>query len=150
VKLDRLLPLLGIALVAGTVLEAATFFGLERKIQSDQAFAATLDRLYQDQKLCSALKTIQEGDVRAAARCLDLMLCDDILAINSQLASADERTRSYVEDAFARLALLRPGNALVTARAQQELYDDQIQAEKVLALASTGESHWPTGATASR
>jgi hypothetical protein len=135
-RIDRLIPVLGIALVAGGVMAAAAYFGLERKIDSGQAFAATLDRLYHDQKLAAVLKTLQEGDMDAAARRLDLMLCDDILAINSQLVSADRLQQVYAQDMFARMAKVRPRNSELTASAAQELSNDQIEAERILTISS--------------
>jgi hypothetical protein len=149
-KIDWLIPLLGIALVAGGIVAAATYLDLERKIHSGEAFAATLDHLYQDQQLSAALKLIHEGETAAAARSLDLLLCDNLLLVNSQLAAADDRARTLAKDAFVGIALLRPKNSPTAAGAAQELYDDQIQAEKILMQACAGSTSANEGATASR
>ena len=57
IKMDWLIPVLGIAVVAGSLLAGTTYLNLERKIHADEAFTATLDRLYQDHQLSVALKT---------------------------------------------------------------------------------------------
>ncbi len=131
--MNRLIPVFGITFVTAAVMAAATYVDLERKTHCAEAFGATLDRLYADQKLSAVLRTIQEGDVATATQRLDLLLCDDILAVNSQLASARSTERAYAQDVFIRIARLRPKNAEVTAGTTQELSSDQIEAEKVLA-----------------
>ena len=135
VSMDRLIPLLGIALVAAGVAAAATYLDLERKAHSGEAFAATLDRLYQSQRLSAALKTMHDGDANAATQRLDLLLCDNILIINSETASANELSRAYVKDIFVRIARLRPKNPDTATGEAQKLDSDQIQAEKILAQA---------------
>lgn len=149
IKIDRLTLWLAIALVAGGVMARTKYADLERKISADLAYAATLDRLYQDQLLCSVLKTIHDGDVAAAAQRLDFKLCDDIIAVNSQLASADDRTRSYVKYAFEQVARLRPKDAQTSAGASRGLTMNQIEAEKILAQACAGNTnaHWVAAAT---
>ena len=131
IRISWLIPVLGLALVAAGVMVGATYLGLERQIDSGQAFAATLDRLYQDQKLSVVLKTLHDGDVALAAQRLDILLCENILAVNSEIASADSRQQAYVQDAFVRIAQLRPKNAH-TKSAAQELNNDQIEAERIL------------------
>ena len=136
IKIDWLIPVLGIAVVAGSLLAGTTYLNLERKIHADEAFTATLDRLYQDQQLSAALKTIHDGEVGVAAQRLDLLLCGHILRTNSELASADPRTRTFVEDAFRRMARVRPKspNGAATGSAQ-ECSDDQTAAQRILDLA---------------
>jgi hypothetical protein len=137
-KMNRLIPLLGIALVAGGVMAAATYLDLERKICAGEAFGATIDRLCADEKLSAVLKTLKEGDVSAAVQRLDLLLCDDILAVNSRLASADNTERAYAQDMFVRIARMRPRNSEITLNAVQELSNDQIEAERILSEACAG------------
>ena len=138
--MDWLIPVLGIATVAGSLVAGSTYLNLERKLHADEAFMATLDRLYQDQKLSAALKTIQEGKVDVAAQRLDVLLCGDILMTNSELASADARTRSYVEDAFRRIARVRPKSAAGTAAGSaQACAYDQTAAQRILELALAGD-----------
>ena len=135
-KIDWLIPVLGIAVVAGSLLAGTTYLNLERRIQADEAFTATLDRLFQDQQLSTALKTIHDGEVDVAAKRLDLLLCGHIIRTDSELASADARTRRFVEDGFRRIATLRPKSAQGAAGAStQECNDDQAAAEKILTIA---------------
>ena len=135
IKIGRLIPVLGIALVAAGVLVVATYLDIERKTRAGEALTATLDRLYHDQTASAVLKGIQEGDVAGAAQRLDLLLCDDIIELNSTIASADDLQRAYRQHMFVRIARLRPSNAVVTAGTTRELFDDQIEAEKILARA---------------
>ena len=128
--------MLGIAVVAGSVLAATTYLDLQRKTQAAEAFTATVDRLYQDHQLSAALKVIHEGQVEAAAQRLDLLVCGNILRTDSELASADARTRVFVQEAFRRLALVRPMGAKGAAPGStQECNDDRAAAERILTIA---------------
>ena len=112
-KIDWLIPVLGIAVVAGSLVAATTYLDLERKAQAEESFTATLDRLYEDQQLSTALKTLHDGAVDAGVQRLDLLLCGHILRTDSELASAGARTRTFVEDAFRRIAQVQIGRAHV-------------------------------------
>ncbi len=136
-KTDWMAPLVGIALVVGTVAATKAYLGFERKTVAEQAFAVTLDRLYNDHELGAALRRIHDGDVKAAAQRLDVLLCDHIVQANSGLASADQRTRAHVEDAFRRIARQRPNIAEVEAAGSGwGRGEDQVQAERILAYAA--------------
>ncbi|MGD0260397.1 MAG: hypothetical protein ABSD29_11305 [Verrucomicrobiota bacterium] len=150
IKTDWLIPWLGIALVAAGFAAAATYLDLERKTHSAEAFSGTLDRLYQNQILSAALKTLHDGDVGTAAQRLDLLLCDNILLLNSELASADDRQRAYVKGAFTKVARLRPNNSSTTAGDAQKLNNDRIKAEKILMEACAGNTSAREGAIAAR
>lgn len=132
-EIDWLVPLVGIAVVVGGIVAARTYFDLERKTQADEALAQTVGRLYQDQKVNAALKLIHDGDMKGAAQRLDALLCEDILRLNRELASADARTRAFMEDALRRMALARPGIAAGAASGSgQERSEDQLAAEMIL------------------
>jgi hypothetical protein len=131
-NIDWLIPLLGTALVAGVVLAARIYLDIERKTQSAEAFTGTLDHLYQDQVLSAALKILHDGDAAAAAQRLDLLLCDNILRLNSEVAFADDRKAAYVQSAFLRIARLRPKHPDTTDGVARELDSDQLKAEKIL------------------
>jgi len=134
-KLSWLIPVVGIALFAAGVLAGRTYLDLERKTYSGQAFSATLDRLCQSQRLSAALETLHDGDGASAAQQLDLLLCENILIINSELASTNDRERAYVRDIFARIAHQRPKNSDASAGNAQKLNNDRIEAEKILTRA---------------
>jgi hypothetical protein len=138
IRIDRLIPWLGIALAAAGFAAAATYLDLDRKVHSGEAYTATLDRLYQAQTLSAALKTLHDGDPGTAAQRLDLLLCDNILNINSELSSADDRQRAYVQDAFTRIARRRPKESNATAGDAQAPGNDRTEAEKILAQACVG------------
>jgi hypothetical protein len=140
-KMQWLAPVLGVAVVSGGLMATRTYFELEHKVRAHEALTATLERLYQDQKLSTALKSMHEGDVEGAAQNLDALLCENILRLNDELASADARTRAYVEDVFRRIALARPelagGGA---AGSDQGRSDEQAAVERILRRA-LGNTH---------
>jgi hypothetical protein len=138
IKMNWLIPSLGIALVAVGVIAAATYLDLERQNHSAEVSMARMARLHQDLQLCGVLRTIQAGDVSSAARQLDLLVCNDIVAVNSQLASADPEDCKFIRNAFVRFALIRPRSAALLTDATQELRSDQIEAETILAQAGDG------------
>jgi hypothetical protein len=139
-KLEWLIPSLGITLLAAGVLATAVYLNLERRIHAGENLAATLDNLAQDQRLSAALRTIHDGDVTGAAQRLDLLLCESILVLNSQLASADDQTRAYVVDAFRRIGRVRPKNPEASANSSAcETSEDQVAAQRILALAMAGD-----------
>lgn len=136
-KTDWLVPLVGIAVVAATVATTKAYLDFERETHAAEALTATLDRLYQDHQLSMALKTLHDGDAAAAARRLDWLLCGHIVRLDAELASADARTRTFVEDAFQRIALVRPRVAPAKAvDSATDGSDDQIAAERILGRAS--------------
>lgn len=138
IRINWLIPVLGIAMAAGGFMAAATYLNCEREIRSAEDSMATIKGLHKDLQLCEALRTIHEGDPDLAARRLDLILCEDIVAVNAKLASADPLERAFIRNAFARFALVRPKSALLLADASQELRSDQVEAERILAEAGTG------------
>jgi hypothetical protein len=134
-KMNWLIPTLGIAVVAGTYLAATSYLDLARKTEDEQAFIATVDRLYQAQQLGAALKAIHEGEVNGAAQRLDLLLCNNILRLDSQLAASDARTRALVGLAFRKIAAIRPKiESGPLASSAQEGADAQTAAEKILTI----------------
>jgi hypothetical protein len=131
----RLIPWLGIAVVAGGVAAVATYLNVEQKTQSSEAFVAIMDRLIQEQHLCSAVKRIHDGDVAGAAQGLDLLLCGDILLTSAELESADPQTRALAQKVFRRLALARPRTEATVAASNGEHFNDQLAAERILMMA---------------
>ena len=141
-RVNWLIPLLGIAMVAIGVVAGTAYLKIERRADAEEAFTATLDRLYQDNELSMALKTLHEGDAAAAARRLDLLLCEHIVRTDSELPSADARTRAFVENAFQRMALVRPRVAEAKpADPANDHSDDQIVAERILSRALSASPH---------
>lgn len=135
-KMNWLIPVLGIAVVAGSLVAGTTYRNLERETQADEALTATLDRLQQELEISSLLKTIHDGKVEGAAERLDLLLCGNILRTDSELGSADPQTRVCVQDAFRRMALLRPKTANgAGVGSTQECTDDRVAAERILSKA---------------
>jgi hypothetical protein len=138
-RIPWLIPVLGIALVAGSLIGAATYVEIARKTHDAETSIATAVRLRHDLELCAVLRTLHQGDINSATLELDLLLCNDIVAINSQLASADADDRAFFKNAFGRFALVRPQSAELFADVTQELRSEQIEAENILARADAGK-----------
>jgi hypothetical protein len=135
-KINWLIPLGGAAMIAGCLMAGTTYLGLERSMQADNALSATVERLVQDQEISALLRKIHNGEVEAAAEWLDRRLCGDVLRLNDELESADPLTRTYVQDSFRRIAVLRPKPATGAAAAAAPGCNlDRAAAERVLAQA---------------
>jgi hypothetical protein len=136
VKTDWLVPLVGMTVVAAVIVAGKTYFGFEQQAEAADAISARFERMSQNHQLSVVLKAIHDGEVQAAAQRLDLLLCGGILRINDELATADTETRAYVEDAFRRIAVVRPkiepGGVTGSGRASGT---DQMAAERILAKA---------------
>ena len=131
---------LGIAVVAAGLVAGTRYLNLEQRIHADEALIATLDRLCQDHHISVALKTIHDGEADKAAQYLDLLLCGHILRTEAELASADTRTRMIVEDAFRRIARVRPKAADgAAAGSGQECNEGRAGAQRILDLALAGD-----------
>ncbi len=107
-KIDWLVPIPGIVVLAGCLWAATTYRGFEQQVDADETLTPTLDRLTFDLTLSLALKQLHDGEVEKAAQRLDLLLCWDILRADTELASADDRTRAWIEDTLRRIARTRP------------------------------------------
>jgi hypothetical protein len=132
IKLNRLIPVLGIALAVVGAIAAAIYTDLERKNDSAQASMATLSRLTHEQQLSAVLKKLHAGEVEEAAKSLDLLLCGDILLSNAELPSTDAETRALVQDSFRRIALARPHTELAAGTSTREPANGQEAAERIL------------------
>ena len=134
-----MIPVLGIAVVAGCLVAATTCRELERRARAEEAFIPALDRLSYDHTLSLVLKPLHEGEVDKAAQRLDLLLCWDILRADAELASADPKTQAWMEDIFRRIARARPKTAEGTATSSTpEPNEAQAAAQRILELALTG------------
>ena len=137
-KVGWLIPVLGIGVVVGFLMAATTYRGFERQAELDSAFMPTLDRLCNDYTLSQVLRMLHDGGVDEAAQRLDLLLCWDILRQDTELASADHRTRAWVEDTFRRIARVRPKMAKGAAGASDLVTcGARAEAERVLERALT-------------
>jgi hypothetical protein len=141
-RINWLVPFVGIAVVVGTMVATRTYVELERKADAADAFGGTLDRMFHDQELSMALEQIQRGEVAAAAQRLDRLLCQDVIRADSDLDNADALTRATVQDALRRIALIRPKAVpgAVSGSAQQST-DGQLEAERILTLALGMAAH---------
>lgn len=135
VKKDWLVPIMGVAVLAGCMMAAAAYQRVQREAKAAEALAHTVEHLYQDQNICMALRKIHEGDVAAAAQQLDVLVCDDILHLHADLASADDVTRTYVGDGLRRMGSVRPKTPEASSSgAVSQTTFDQAEAQRILAL----------------
>ena len=139
-KMDWLIPVLGIAVVAGCLLAATNYRALERQAHTEEVFMPALDRLSRAHNLSLVLKTLHGGEVDKAARELDRLLCWDILGADAELASADARTRAWAGDMFRRIARVRPKTAEgAPVSSTPEPVGAQAAAQQILDLALKGD-----------
>jgi hypothetical protein len=65
-KTNWFIPLLGIAVVAVSLLATQSYLDLERQTHNEEILMTTLDRIYLDHQLSWALRTIHAGEADAA------------------------------------------------------------------------------------
>jgi len=139
-KSNWVIPALGIVLVGGALAGATAYLNIERGIHSAETYGAMLDRLYCDQQVSIVLRKLHDGDVGLATQKLDMMLCGEVIKIDSQLASVDERARKFALDSFRRIAHFRPRVSETSPEGTSHpRCDDQLTAQKILALAAADE-----------
>jgi hypothetical protein len=150
-KMKWLVASLTIAVISGGYPVARGHLKTQSRIHSEETLCAILDRLAQDQKLNTILKLIQAGGVEEAAQRLNFLLCENIVSVNSQLASTDNRARSFAQSAFCRMAQYRPKPSPVTGVASvRERSCEEIEAQKILALAVAADPRAYRASTVSR
>jgi hypothetical protein len=135
-KARGLFVALAIAALGGGYLEVRSLRETQNSMRSEEAFSAILDRLAQVRQINASLKWLEAGDVDEAAQHLNLLLSENIVRANSQLAFADARARFFVQRAFGKMALYQPtpsGRSLDVAAPGRS--DDEREAQRILALA---------------
>jgi hypothetical protein len=134
------IPLLGIAVAVGVWMARTHYLRLEQQARSAEVLQGMMDRLYHDQHLGVALKRLHEGDVDVAVQRLDVLLCDDILRLNSELEGADENAKRCVGEVFRRIARVRPvtSEPANSGTASGWAYT-QTAAQRILSLAMANE-----------
>jgi hypothetical protein len=135
IRVGRLIPWLGVALLSGLVIVTATYVNSDPKSRDSELSASTVNRLIRDQQLSLALKRLHNGQVAAAAQSLDLLLCGDILLTNGELDSFDPETQMRVRQAFRSIGMTRPNTQVADTGSTQEHIVDQIAAQRILTLA---------------
>ena len=97
-RIDWLIPVLGIALVGGGYLPMKSYLGFKEQIGSEEQFSATMDCLWEDCDLSQMLIQAQASGCATTARSLDELLSAKVATDSARLASADRDTRGLVED----------------------------------------------------
>jgi hypothetical protein len=141
VKMRRLATALVVVVIGGGLVAAATYYEVERKIRAQEAFTKTVQALCQEQKLNMALQSVRGGDVERAAWLLDSLLCGSICRLNSDLASADAETQTFVAETRQRMALgLRGMAGGEAAGSGKQRREDPAAADRTLrgALSAAG------------
>ena len=150
-RLKWLVALLIIAAIGAGYPVAQRYLETQSRIRSAENANAMLERLAQDQKLNTILRLLKAGAVDDATRRLNHLLCENIVNVNAQLASIDDRNRAFAQQTFSRMAQCcpKPSPAAVAAFLGERHYEE-IEAGKILALAVAAD-HGPVPlSTASR
>jgi hypothetical protein len=99
-RMNWLIPALGVALVGGGYALAKAYIRIEEESRSASQSGTVVDCLLQDYKLNHVLKQLQGGGCTAPAARLEALLAIDRTAIESQLGSVDPRTRALAAACF--------------------------------------------------
>jgi hypothetical protein len=137
IKLERWAAWAAIAVTVCGLMGATAYVGGEQETHPEMS-NATMLRLCQDLRVASVLRKLHAGEVKPAMRELDLLLCDDVIGINSLLGSAKREDRALIKGAFRSIGLIRPPSAALMAGTGQDLLADQIQAATILERAANG------------
>ena len=142
---------LAFAVVGGGYVVARSHLETKNLIRSEEAASAILDHLAQDRQLNTVLKWIQAGDIEEAERRMNILLSGDIVSVNSQLASADEGTRSFGQSVFRKMAQYRPSPPLrILEGSGRTRTRDEMEAEKILGQAVAAKHQADATVPASR
>jgi hypothetical protein len=144
IKIDWLAPVLGLILVGGGYAATKTYLELDEKIRSGEQFIATLDGLMEDCNLNRLQMQAQNSGCASTASNLDELLSARIVRVNSELESADPRTRAFVGFCYNHIARLRsrssPDRAgLPTSLSGREIAGQTGPAQEGLASAASGK-----------
>ena len=139
-RINWLIPALGIALVGGGYPLAKSYLELNEEIRSGSQSGAIVDCLLEDYNLNRVLMQLQNGGCAIPARRLEELLSADIATVNSQLASVDPRTQSIAEACFDLMARQRSQNSPVGAGLPAGSSGREIAAQGILIQAMASES----------
>ena len=114
-RVGWLFPVLGIALSGGSYYVTKSYFGYEQEIRSAEYFMAVCDRLIDDCQLTRMLMQAQNDGCAGTARSLDESLSTSMESINSEVASADTRTRVIAGACLKYIDRRRAQNAVMGA-----------------------------------
>lgn len=135
--MNWMIPLLGIVLVGGLYAAARSYLGFQRQIDAGVEFEAAAERIFDALSLMQVQRGLQSGGCPEAARSLDNYLSDSIAALDGQLASADERTRSLIR-AFFDAKGLRSQNSPIAAGLAVGRSDTELAAQTIFAQGLAG------------
>ncbi len=139
--------LLAIALAAGGYLGYGAYAEHQKLLRSEETFSLVLDHLGMDQQISVVLKEMEAGYVKQAAESLRVLLCRDIVSLNSRLASANDRARSAAQSTFSKMAQFQPKPPPeTTGTSVRERLPEEIEAQKILALALAEDLRTPAQA----
>ncbi len=103
-KADWLALVAGIALAGGGFALTKSYLGYREEVRSEAQFVGIVDQLLEECRLNRILTQAQDSGCTATAQSLDELLTANIVAVNSELALADTRTRVLAEACFQHIA----------------------------------------------
>ncbi len=97
VKIDWLIPLLGIALVCGGYFLVRSWIGFQEEVRSNEQLEVTLERVREASDLCQIMTQAKAGGCVVAAQHLDEMLAATLASDGVRIASTQAESRVTLE-----------------------------------------------------
>lgn len=138
VKVNWLIPLLGVVLVGGGYKAARSFVGFNQTLVEESRFEETIDRMLENERLFLIQAQFQSGGCPNAAGCVAEGLSESVTLLESELASPEERTRTVVARFLEHLAHMRSQHVRIAASLPAGF--DGSAAQETLAQAVIGSS----------
>jgi hypothetical protein len=141
VRMNWLIPVLGIVLVGGGYAARSTYLGFQQTIDADAEFAETVDRVDEACSLLRIQTQFQGGGCPEAARRVDESLAATVATLDQERASpANEQTRSMLNAFFEYMAHHQAQNPPMAAilpaqRGVTEMGDQRLLAQALAAAA---------------
>lgn len=133
VRMNSLIPLLGIVLVGGGLAAGRSYLGFEQQIGTGLQFIETLDRIDEAARLLRIQTQVQKGGCAGSVPSLDESLSESLVTLDRELASPDERARVMVKVLFDYMARRQSQNSPMAASLPVVLSVTELGARKLVA-----------------
>jgi hypothetical protein len=104
VRMNWLIPLLGVVLVVGGLTAGRSYLGFQQTIDTHLQFQATLQQVDEACRLLQIQTQVQKGGCAGSVPSLDESLSGSLVTLDRELASPNERTRDVVNVFFEFMA----------------------------------------------
>jgi hypothetical protein len=133
VRMNWLIPLLGVVLLGGGFAGARSYLGFEQQIGTDLEFQATIDRIGEACDLLQVQRQFHNGGCPEAARRLDECLSASVVTLNRELASPDEQTQVMLNVFFEFMARHQSQRSPAAASLHAAPRVTELGAQKIVA-----------------